>query len=114
MNGACITARTATPRTPVLLVAPGSLSDVPRLPFRTAPSRTNTPSNSGTCAGNGLSDRESAAELSFDAMVEENASVKMCFSPNAPDHARRHSWSAAFAAMYEAARYPRIPRTRAH
>ncbi len=89
---------------PVLLVAPGSLSDVRAyLPFRAFADKYRVVL--WDLRGNGLSERVSAAELSFDAMVEEMHQVKMCFSPNAPVTLVGHAWSAAFAAMY-AARYP--------
>jgi proline iminopeptidase len=89
---------------PVLLVAPGSLSDIRAyLPFCAFADRYRVVL--WDLRGNGLSERVSADELSFGAMVEEMHQVKLLFSPDAPATIVGHSWSAAFAAMY-AARYP--------
>ncbi len=50
--------------------------------------------------GNGLSERVSAEELSYDAMVEEINQMKQHFSPEAPITILGHSWSALFAVDY--------------
>ena len=55
--------------------------------------------------GQGLSERVSREELSFEAMTEEIAQVKSLLSPNASISLLGHSWSAVFAALY-AAKYP--------
>jgi len=89
---------------PVLLVAPGSLSDIRAyLPFRAFADKYRVVL--WDLRGNGLSERVSAPELSFDSMVEEMHQVKLRFSPSAPVTLVGHSWSAAFAAMY-GAKYP--------
>jgi pimeloyl-ACP methyl ester carboxylesterase len=85
-------------------VAPGSLSDIRAyLPFRAFADKYRVVL--WDLRGNGLSERVSAEELGFDAMVEEMHAVKQAFSPAVPVTLVGHSWSAAFAAMY-AAKYP--------
>jgi pimeloyl-ACP methyl ester carboxylesterase len=89
---------------PVLLVAPGSLSDIRAyLPFRAFADKYRVVL--WDLSGNGLSGRVCATELSFDSMVEEMHQVKLRFSPDSPVTVVGHSWSAAFAAMY-CAKYP--------
>jgi len=50
--------------------------------------------------GNGLSERVTADELSYEAMVEEIEQVRLHFSPNQKITLIGHSWSAVFAALY--------------
>jgi proline iminopeptidase len=89
---------------PVLMVAPGSLSDIRAyLPFASFSDRYFVVL--WDLRGNGLSERVTAGELSFDAMVEEMHQVKLHYSPSAPVTVVGHSWSAAFAAMY-LSKYP--------
>ncbi len=58
--------------------------------------------------GNGLSERVSEEELSYEAMVEEIRALKDHFSPTRPITLMGHSWSAIFAAMY-LGRHPDAP-----
>ncbi len=50
--------------------------------------------------GNGLSERVTSDELSYEAMVEEIEQVRLHFSPNQKITLIGHSWSAIFAALF--------------
>lgn len=56
--------------------------------------------------GNGLSERVTEEELSYDAMVEEIQALKNRFSHDCPITLMGHSWSAVFVALY-LGKYPK-------
>lgn len=89
---------------PVLMVAPGSLSDVnPYLGFAAFADAYHVVL--WDLRGNGLSERVPPSELLPSLMVEELHAVKQVFSPDDPVTIVGHSWSANFVAMY-LGRYP--------
>jgi proline iminopeptidase len=92
------------PDAPVLMVAPGSLSDIRAyLPFRSLADEYHVVL--WDMRGCGLSERVPADELSIRLMAEEMHQVKLLLSPDEPVTVVGHSWSASFAAIY-LARYP--------
>jgi proline iminopeptidase len=87
------------PRNPVLFIMPGSLSDIcAYLPLQVLQDKYFVVF--WEQRGNGLSERVTERELSYDAMVEEIHAIKNHFSPDRPVTLMGHSWSAVFAAMY--------------
>lgn len=89
---------------PVMMVAPGSLSDT----------RTYAAFEAFSDAyrvviwdmrGCGLSERVGADELSIESMAEEMHAMKTLLSPDSPVTIVGHSWSASFAAIF-CGRYP--------
>ena len=91
--------RYGNPSDPVMMVAPGSLSDI----------RAYAPFRAFTDAyyvvlwdmrGCGLSERVSSDELAIATMAEEMHQVKLLLSPDEPVTVVGHSWSASFAAIY--------------
>jgi len=89
---------------PLLMVAPGSLSDVtPYLAFETFADAYHVVL--WDLRGNGLSERVPSSELSPSLMAEELHAVKQLYSSDAPATVVGHSWSADFAAIY-LGRYP--------
>jgi len=84
---------------PVLFIMPGSLSDMRAyLPLQELKDQYFVVM--WDQRGNGLSERVTEAELSYEAMVEEIQAVKKHFSPSRPITLMGHSWSAVFAANY--------------
>jgi pimeloyl-ACP methyl ester carboxylesterase len=89
---------------PVLMVVPGSLSDIRAyMPFKAFTDRYYVVL--WDLRGCGLSERVPANELAIDLMAEEIHQVKLLYSPYAPVTLVGHSWSASFAAIY-CAKYP--------
>ena len=87
------------PADPVLFVLHGSLSDTRAyLPLQELSDRYYVVM--WDFRGNGLSERVTGAELTYEAMVEEIRAMKQHFSPDNPVTILGHSWSAAFAAKY--------------
>jgi proline iminopeptidase len=84
---------------PALFIMPGSLSDMRAyLPLQELQDRYFVVM--WEQRGNGLSERVSEEELSYEAMVEEIQAMKDHFSPERPVTLMGHSWSADFAAIY--------------
>lgn len=84
---------------PALFIMPGSLSDMRAyLPLQELQDKHFVVM--WDQRGNGLSERVSEEELSYEAMVEEIQAMKDRFSPDRPVTLMGHSWSAVFAAMY--------------
>lgn len=87
------------PSAPVLFVIHGSLSDMRAyLPLQILSDRYYVVM--WDLRGNGLSERVTRNELTFEAMVEEIRCMKEMFSPDDPVTLLGHSWSAAFLALY--------------
>ncbi len=87
------------PADPVLLILHGSLSDMRAyLPLQVLSDRYHVVM--WDLRGNGLSERVTAEELTYEAMVEEIKAMKDHFSPHNRITILGHSWSAAFAASY--------------
>lgn len=87
------------PADPVFLVLHGSLSDMRAyLPLQVFSDHYYVVI--WDLRGNGLSERVSGEELTYEAMVEEIKAMKDHFSPEAPVTILGHSWSAAFVASY--------------
>ena len=96
--------RYGNPLNPVMMVAPGSLSDIRAyMPFKAFTDKYYVVL--WDMRGCGLSERVTADELAIDLMAEEMHQVKLQLSPSAPVTIVGHSWSASFAAIY-CARYP--------
>ncbi|HER08917.1 MAG TPA: alpha/beta hydrolase [Bacteroides sp.] len=89
---------------PVLFIMHGSLSDMRAyLPLQELAERYRVVM--WDQRGNGLSERVSKEELSFECMVQEISRVKSHFSPGRQISILGHSWSAVFVARY-LAEYP--------
>lgn len=87
------------PSSPPLFILHGSLSDMRAyLPLQELQDRYYVVM--WDQRGNGLSERVSEKELSYEAMVEEIQAVKNHFCPDRRITIMGHSWSAVFAAMY--------------
>jgi pimeloyl-ACP methyl ester carboxylesterase/NAD-dependent dihydropyrimidine dehydrogenase PreA subunit len=92
------------PGQPLLMVAPGSLSDVnPYLEFRRFTDAYHVVV--WDLRGNGLSQRVPGEELMPTAMADEFHAVKQLYAPHRQATIVGHSWSADFAAIY-VGRYP--------
>lgn len=87
------------PSNPKLFIMPGSLSDIrPYLPFQEF--ADNWFVVMWDQRGQGLSERVSREELSFEMMVEEIRQVKQVYAPSQQIYLLGHSWSANFAGLY--------------
>jgi len=87
------------PENPALLIMHGSLSDIcAYLPLQELQDKYFVVF--WDQRGNGLSERVTEQELSYEAMVEEIHALKNHFSPDRPVTLMGHSWSADFVAMY--------------
>lgn len=87
------------PGRPVILVLHGSLGDSrPYLPLQALSDHYFVVL--WDQRGNGLSERITEEELSWDSVVEEIDAIKALYSPDRPVSLIGHSWGAAHAAMY--------------